>query len=273
MTHKEIFQRFGIEPKKSLWQNFLTNDAILEKIASFLDVKWKNIIEVWPWYWALTEKLVEKSPSSLCLVELDVKMVSILNERIQLWEFSNYKNLLIHNIDVLKFQPDFNNYLLIANIPYYITSPILYRFFYELENRPSDMLILMQKDVWDKLLKKSKNKDSVLSLYCEMATSEIKEIIKVWAWNFMPPPKVESSVIYFKVRSDVDIDKSKKVLSIIKKWFSEKRKKLFSNLTKGWYEKSLVEKYFNENWIDFNIRAEDFWLQNWIKLFEALQLK
>jgi hypothetical protein len=88
-----------------------------------------------------------KSPSNLVLVELDSEMVNILNSRIDKKEFENISKLSIKNIDVLKFKPEFDEYFVIANIPYYITSPILRHFLYDIKNIPEKMLILMQKDV------------------------------------------------------------------------------------------------------------------------------
>ncbi|HBA44431.1 TPA: hypothetical protein DCZ31_00065, partial [Patescibacteria group bacterium] len=87
--------------------------------------------------------------------------------------------IYIHNIDVLKFNPNLENYLVVANIPYYITSPILNHFLYSLPHRPKEMIILMQKDVADKITKKQKNKTSVLSLIVDFMCEEIREITKV----------------------------------------------------------------------------------------------
>jgi ribosomal RNA adenine dimethylase len=74
-------------------------------------------------------------------------MVNILNNRIDKKEFENISKLSIKSIDVLKFKPEFDEYFVIANIPYYITSPILRHFLYDIKNIPEKMLILMQKDV------------------------------------------------------------------------------------------------------------------------------
>ncbi len=149
-----IIKKYHIKAKKSLWQNFLVDIEKLFFISNKLEIKWKNIVEVGPWYGALTEKLLEKKPKALNLIELDNNMVNILKDRIESWDLKAWKtNLTIENIDVLKYFPDFENYFVIANIPYYITSPILRHFFYDVKNTPEKMLILMQKDVWDKILK------------------------------------------------------------------------------------------------------------------------
>jgi 16S rRNA (adenine1518-N6/adenine1519-N6)-dimethyltransferase len=79
--HAEILKRYAIEPKKSLGQNFLVNDMILEDIAGFIDIAGQHVIEVGPGYGALTEKLIAANPASLTLVEYDPRMIAILQDR------------------------------------------------------------------------------------------------------------------------------------------------------------------------------------------------
>jgi 16S rRNA (adenine1518-N6/adenine1519-N6)-dimethyltransferase len=89
------------------------------------------------------------------LVELDTDMIKILESRIANRDFDlENTNLQINHIDVLKYEPAFVEYDVIANIPYYITSPILRHFLYETENKPKHMVILMQEDVGNKILGK-----------------------------------------------------------------------------------------------------------------------
>ena len=122
----------------------------------------------------------------------------------------------IYNIDVLKFKPNLEDYIVVANIPYYITSPILNHFLYNLPNKPKEMIILMQKDVADKIIKKQSNKTSVLNLVVDFMCEEIIEITKVGASNFIPPPRVESTVLYFKTRQNINKEIVKDFLEIIK---------------------------------------------------------
>lgn len=272
MNSVEILHKYNIFPKKSLGQNFLVNDEILDIIASYISLENQNIIEIWPGYWALTEKILSKNPKSLCLVELDKKMVEILDLRIKNkeLEISSNVDFKINNIDVLKFNPNLEDYIVVANIPYYITSPILNHFLYNLSNKPKEMIILMQKDVADKIIKKQSNKTSVLSLVVDFMCEEIREITKVWASNFIPQPKVESTVLYFKVRQNINKDIIKDFLEIIKLWFSEKRKKLISNLSKRFDKNKLVE-IFEILQFNPNTRAEDISLDNWIYLTELIK--
>lgn len=276
----EILKKYKIKAKKSLWQNFLVNDDILNEISSFLDIKNDNIVEVWPWYWALTEKIIEKKPSSLTLVELDQDMINIINERISTWELdTGWIEFNIENIDILKYEPNFSekkegsiNYSVIANIPYYITSPILRHFLYDIENKPEKMLILMQKDVWDKILWGKKNKSSVISLFVNKKC-RVEERLFVWKENFKPMPKVESSVLSFeshKLYNEIDDDI---FLQIIKIWFAEPRKKLLNNLVKWWFEKEYILIVFKKLKFENNIRWEDLNITKWCDLILEINKK
>lgn len=267
---KEIIKKYNIRAKKSLGQNFLINEDILEKISSTLDIEWQNIIEVWPWYWALTKKLLEKNPNSLTLIELDREMINILNKRLEDKDLNPYNtSLKIENIDVLKFIPDFTNYYLIANIPYYITSPILRHFLYDIKNSPQKMLILMQEEVWNKILWNKKNKSSVLSLFVAKKCMAEK-IVFVWKENFSPAPKVESVVLLFTKHNLYDNINDKDFLEVIKIWLNESRKKLINNLIKE-FKKDKILNIFEELKIAENTRGEDLDIETWINLVVLLK--
>jgi len=262
----EVLKKYHIKAKKSLGQNFLVNDVIVESIADSIDVNWKNIVEVWPGYWALTEKLLQKNPHSLDLVELDKDMIKILEQRIEekdlnIWDV----NFCIHNTDVLKFESEQEKYSIIANIPYYITSPILRHFIYDVMNKPEKMVILMQADVWEKILWKWKNKSSVLSLFVNKKC-RVSEIMSVGKENFVPAPKVESSVLLFELHDEYNYIDDRVFLEIIKKWFREPRKKLLNNLVKSWYEKDYILQVFHNLWIQENTRWEDLSIAIWWEL-------
>jgi len=267
---REILERYKIKAKKKLGQNFLVSKKIVTEISEIIEVEWKNIIEVWPWYWALTEKLLDRKPKSLHLVELDPDMIAILEDRIKeedliLWD-TDFK---INRKDILKYIPENEKYDVIANIPYYITSPILRHFLYNLENKPDNMVILMQQDVWEKILKSNKNKTSVLSLLVDKKASVTGQIF-VSKDNFVPAPKVESSVLLFESHNIYDDISDEKFLKIIKIWFAAARKKLTKNLEKWWFDKSKVLEIIKSMWYDDNSRAEDLNIKDWCELVSKL---
>jgi len=292
----EILKKYWIRAKKALWQNFLVNEKIVEEIAWIIEVEWRNIVEVWPWYWALTEKLLLKKPKSLNLVELDKDMIEVLEQRIEVWDFDlDWIEFEINNIDVLKFEPFScpppargeleGGYSVIANIPYYITSPILRHFLYDIENKPEKMIILMQKDVWDKILltspptpllkgegsRKIKQKSSVLGLFIAKK-SFVKEVLFVAKENFVPAPKIESSVLLFE-RHDLYNDiEDEKFLKVIKAWFSSPRKKLSKNLEWLWLKKDYILDIFADLSLENNIRWEDLNIAKWCELIKKIDI-
>jgi 16S rRNA (adenine1518-N6/adenine1519-N6)-dimethyltransferase len=268
---QDIIQKYQIIAKKSLGQNFLINQNITHEISNITEIEWKNIIEVGPWYGALTEVLLKKKPSALHLVELDKDMIEILEDRKHIGELSVWEtDFKIRDQDVLEFTPEFGKYSVIANIPYYITSPILRHFLYDLENKPENMIILMQKDVGDKILWKWKNKSSVLSLMIEKKC-RVEEKIFVWKENFVPAPKIESSVLLFETHNDYDDIDDDKFLEVIKKWFLAPRKKLIKNLVMWWFEKSKIEEYFCLQWYGENVRGEDLGVGEWCGLVKGIK--
>jgi len=127
-----IVTNMYIKAKKSLGQNFLIDPEALSDISTSIEVTGKHIIEVGPGYGALTEYLIHQKPRQLDLIELDTDMIEILEERQEKeWKAPNFS---IHHQDVLKFIPKSSTYSVIANIPYYITSPILFHFLYPKNN-------------------------------------------------------------------------------------------------------------------------------------------
>ncbi len=260
---QEIIKRYNIKAKKSLGQNFLMEEKVLDEIVEITQITWENIIEVWPWFWALTTKILSKKPKSLKLVELDNSMVDILKDRLDRWELdiTNIDFEIISD-DILKYTPTQSNYKVIANIPYYITSPILFRFLYELKNKPKVMIILMQKEVWERIVSE---KSSVLSLFVQKKCTTTKKIF-VPKHFFSPAPKIDSSVLYFELKGDYDYIDDEKFLSFIKAAFSNPRKKMINNLSNFWYDKQTILEKMIWLWYDENTRAEAINIDDFIKL-------
>lgn len=249
------------------------NNDIIEEIAWTIEVEGENIIEVGPWYGALTEKLIQQKPSSLNLVELDSDMIEILNSRIENKDFDlEGIDFDIHKKDILKYEPTTDKYSVIANIPYYITSPILRHFLYESEKKPAAMVILMQMDVGDKILGwKEGKKSSVISLLVEKKVDPF-QVLFVGKENFVPAPKVESTVLLFQsheLYQDID---DEKFLKIIKIWFAAVRKKLMRNFVNVWYDKEYILELFSELGFHPDVRAEDLNIKKWCRLVENIKL-
>ena len=273
------------KPKKSLGQNFLKSEKIAEEIVSAGEVGPNDVVlEVGPGKGILTEKLLEKAKKVIA-VEKDEQLAEFLKEK-----FKNNPKLEIIRGDILKFSPmsrrdlDIGRYKIIANIPYYITSHLL-RTFLESDYQPSLMVLMVQKEVAERIVgakRKAKrnfsrftlprsgagsdasqnfvlpsSKESLLSI--SVKTYGRPEIIRhVPAGYFSPAPKVDSAVIKISGISKnffQDIGE-KKFFETVKKGFSQKRKMLINNL------KAQKDDFTACN-IDEKARAENLSLEQW----------
>ena len=182
--------------KKSLGQHFLTDKMVLFQIMDAVEAEESDrVIEIGPGTGALTKWLAERHPN-LHVIELDQRAVQVLKKE--------FNNITIHQQDVLKVNweemvdPDTNN-IVVGNLPYYITSPILFDL---LENRElfSEAILMMQKEVAERLVAEPSSKQyGILSVQTQLfCTPEI--LFDVAPHSFSPPPKVDSAVI--KLRFD-----------------------------------------------------------------------
>lgn len=158
-------------------------------------------------------------------------------------------------------------YIVYGNIPYYITSPIIYHFLYEVRLRPEMMVFTMQKEVAERILARD-GQHSVLSLSCQLV-ADIEKICDISPNNFVPIPKVWSTCLRFTLKGNNDGDE-KKILTMVKKGFSQKRKKLFTNLIKSGYDKKNTILVFEKLKISENTRAEELSQEEWKELFQQL---
>jgi len=201
----------NLHPVKSLGQNFLFDQNIIKKIANVVNIENKNVLEIGTGLGHLTKTLVSKA-KKVVTIEIDKKLIPYLNE-----EFKDNNNLKIINQDFLKidlanlitkeFAND-NQVIVIANLPYYLTSPIILKL---LENVKffSAFVLMMQKEVSQRLNAKVNTKAySNLSVMCQFYC-QVKVVFDVKPQSFFPAPKVTSSVVLFQVKDDINLDDEK----------------------------------------------------------------
>lgn len=176
--------------------------------------------------------------------------------------------IALHHTDVLKFTPPYDDYSVIANIPYYITSPILFHFLYDLEKSPEAMVIMMQEEVGEKILegRAKKPHHSYLSLAMELACEDIEIVRYVGRASFDPAPKVDSIVVKFQVKKSRDRIGEEKLLSLWRVAFTHPRKTLLSNLKSNYYDIEEVKKWLTECGYDEKVRAEAVRKEDWERL-------
>ena len=264
---KEIFKQYNIKPSKKLGQNFLIDRDVLRKIIQAADLKPSDIVlEIGPGLGILTIELA-KSAKKVIAVEKDKKMCEILKQTL---DVRNVRNVRIVNNDILntKYELPNTKYKLVANLPYYITSPVI-RKFLEAENKPKEMILMVQKEVGQRIC--SKDKMSLLSVAVQFyAKPEI--ISYVSKKSFYPQPKVDSAIIKIVPQPFPKID-TKKFFNLVKAGFSSKRKFLINNLSR---ELKIVncklKIVFDQIELGQKLRAENLSIQNWLKLFHKLDL-
>jgi len=226
-----------IKAKKSLGQNFLIDKNIINKIINTIEITNNNIIEIGPGLGALTEKILEKKPNKLIIIEKDFELYKKL-----LVKF-NKKKIKIINDDALLY--DFSklkNYKLISNLPYNISSKFLLKII-KLNKNFTDLVCMIQSELANKLdyNRGKMNKYKFISEYC----GRYKILFNVSPNVFYPKPKVNSKVIKFElIKKNID---SQNLDYFINTFFINKRKKIKSNKNiRISIDKAIVNKRYED---------------------------
>lgn len=260
---KSLLAGRGLWAKKGLGQNFLIDEIALDKIIEAADLEPSdNVVEVGPGTGFLTEQLVSKV-AHVTSVELDANMVDILKNK-----FWTLKNLEVVHKDILSFPIPEGPYKVVANIPYYITSPLL-KHFLQSNNRPSLMVVLVQKEVAEKICGKGK---SLITIQTQVF-GEAEIVVTVPSSSFFPPPKVNSAILKIKVYDQplVEAEKLDEFFRIVKFGFSQKRKKLSNGLSAGLrIEPSEVRTMLEKAGLSPDVRPEELTIEEWKRLVEGV---
>ena len=276
-----IMNKYNIKANKSLGQNFLINDEAINKIVESSNVESEDlIIEIGPGLGTLTNELLKKAGKVIC-IELDSKMVNILKDRFKL--FNNFE---IINQDVLKV--DLNELIqkeietkkikkakIVANLPYYITTPIIMKLLEEKLNLES-ITVMIQKEVADRLIAVPGSKNTGAITYSVYYYAEAEAIMEVPKESFIPAPEVTSKVIKLNIRKapPVEIENKKLMFKIIKNAFMQRRKTLLNSLTnsKIFKDKEYGIKVLENIGLDSNIRAENLKIEDYANLAKSISI-
>lgn len=269
----ELCQLYGIKPSRSKGQNFLIDESVYDKIVAGADIK-KNdtILEVGPGLGFLTLKLSQKAKKILA-VELDAKLFQFLQSLIKA---RNIKNIKIFNNDILQARGEnfsrLGSYKIVSNLPYNISS-IFLRKFLSLSNKAEVIVLLLQKEVAQRIVAQAPNM-SLLSVSVQFyAQAEI--LFEVDRDKFYPIPEVDSAVIKIKPQKNrlKTYAEEKKFFSLLRIGFSAKRKMLKNNLSQGLrVDIKKIENVLQQNNLDIKVRAEELTIDNWLGIYRDLFL-
>lgn len=274
---REICRLCEIKPSRSKGQNFLVNENIYDDIVRAAEIKaGDTVLEIGPGLGFLTLKMA-KLAKRVIAVELDDKLAGYLQTGI---DANGIKNVEIINEDILRFNLNEylapgENYKIVANLPYNITS-IFLRLFLSASRPPQSFVLMLQKEVAERIVA-TPPEMSLLALSVKYY-AEAKIIREVKAGNFWPEPKVDSAVIKIDVKARPETAaaeqsaKDKLFFRLAKVGFSAKRKMLKNNLAGGLkIDQKIINEILIKNKLNPQSRAEDLSLDDWRKLFAAIR--
>ena len=249
------------KPKQSLGQNFLVDPNVANNIVGAFDLDVADtVLEIGPGPGALTERLLPRV-NRLIAVEIDRNLAAALQDR-----FGQEPNFELHNMDFLKFDPEGFDYpalRIVGNIPYNITSPILFKVL-DIRRRVKDLTMLIQKEVALRAVAAPNTKDYGILAIMSQAFSEVELLLNVPRTVFRPRPKIDSALVRWTFTDKIsrnlhDPDLFK---TIVKQAFGQRRKML-RNTLKSYY-------MTNPDLWDFTLRPEQIPVTDWIELANRL---
>ncbi|TJX12963.1 16S rRNA (adenine(1518)-N(6)/adenine(1519)-N(6))-dimethyltransferase RsmA [Tissierella creatinini] len=271
---RETLDKYGFKFSKSLGQNFLIDGNVVRKIVKEAGItKEDYVLEVGPGMGTLTEELAINA-KKVVAVELDKKLLPILDETLE-----NYDNVEIIYGDILEI--DIKNLIeeklgggpvkLVANLPYYVTTPIIGKLLEEGLNLES-ISVMVQKEVADRMAASPGSKSyGSLSVFVNFYTNP-KVVVKVPKTVFMPQPKIDSSVIKLDLKKDLPEMDRDKFFKLVKAAFSKRRKTIINSLSTYGFdlEKEEIRQALEKVGIKPEERAENISVEDFIKLSTEL---
>lgn len=267
-----LMKKYNISANKSLGQNFLIDDEVVNKIVDSSEINKEDlIIEIGPGLGTLTNILLQKA-GKVIAVELDSRMITILKDRFYL-----YDNFEIINDDILKIdlnsiikkkreERQFKQVKIVANLPYYITTPIIMKLLEDRLNLDS-IIIMIQQEVAQRIIAIPGTKLSGAITYGVYYYAQPESIVVVPSEAFMPAPKVNSEVIKLNIRNKPPVELKDRDLffNIIKASFMQRRKTLINALvnskiidTKEEAKEILKDLKMNENTRGETLNIQEF---------------
>lgn len=271
-----ILNVYGLKAKKRFGQNFLIDEDIIERIVDESNItKDDVVIEIGPGLGNLTEILLNKAKQVIAF-EIDEDMINVLNGR-----FKNLNNFILINKDILKVNikeileahniKD-SNIKLVANLPYYITTPIMFKIFEEADYIKS-MTVMVQKEVADRIVAEPKSKDYGVLTINTKYYGKAKKLFDVPNISFVPAPNVTSSIVKIDICARYEVENIGMFFKTVKAAFSQRRKKLINSLENSNVfniQKATLRKILDKCDLSENVRAEEIDIETYIKLADYI---
>ena len=270
---KFILKKYHITANKKLGQNFLINDEVINGIVEASNIQKEDlVIEIGPGLGTLTSELLENA-GKVIAIELDENMIPILNDRFKL-----YDNFELLNEDVLKV--DLNKLIsenmgglskakVVANLPYYITTPIIMKLLEDKLNIES-ITVMVQKEVADRITAKPGDKLSGSITYSVDYYAEAEKIVFVDKSSFIPEPEVDSEVIKLQIREEpkVHVENEELFFKVIKASFMQRRKTLLNGLSNSGIikDKERLKEILQKLGLSVDIRGEKLTIEQFAEL-------
>lgn len=279
---KFIMKKYNIRANKSLGQNFLISEQVVNEIVESSKIDKEDlVIEIGPGLGTLTKYLLEKA-GKVIGIELDKKMVEILQDRFKL-----YNNFELYQQDVLKIDlkhlikkekenTNIKKVKIVANLPYYITTPIIMKLLEEKLDLES-ITVMIQKEVADRLIAIPGEKETGAITYAVYYYAIAEAILEVPKESFIPEPEVTSKVIKLNIRREppVEVQDKELMFKIIKSAFMQRRKTLINalNNAKIFQNKEEGNKILESLKLDESVRAEKLTLENFADITNKILKK
>ena len=267
----QVLKEYEFNFKKKFGQNFIIDENIIDKIVDSSKIDNDTlVIEIGPGAGSLTYKLCKKAKNVLCY-EIDTTVKDILHENLK--EYNNfeikYQDFLNSNIleDIKKY--NYKKLYVVANLPYYITTPIITKIIED--NIPVDKIVIMvQKEVGDRFKAEVGTKEyNSLTIYLNHYF-DIKKVMVVSKNVFLPKPRIDSMVLEFNKKKDLpDIKNEKLFFKLVRDSFTQKRKTLRNNLKN--YDLVKIEKVLKKYDLDLSVRAEQISSNIFIDISNSLE--
>ena len=252
----------SFKAKKSLGQNFLIDQNIITKILNIVDFKNRNVLEVGPGTGNLTKQIFENKPLSLTIIEKDEVLFNNLLKTLD-------RNINIINFDILKYETNnFSNKNLIVfgNLPYNISTEILCNWILKLGNEAwfSDLVLMFQKEVADRIIAQYNTKNYGRLSIISQWRLDIEKKFDISPKSFNPIPKIDSSVLHFKIKKEFFAFNKPKTLEIITRIFFNQRRKMIKNPLKQLFPDIFdISKKLN---LDLSLRPQNLPIETYFKL-------